>query len=226
LDDTVTCLVRGPASRYPRGFIWLIPAWFAILSAAVIGVATHASGRLPLWLALCEIGGLAIAAGTALGVLATVRQPAFHADNDGIWLGVATSRSRPKLRLVHLTWPEIDKLRMVPRRYGVLLEISLGPAARIVHRAGPGRQLLLLLGMLVMPFAFGRGSPALTNPRMDPPRYRLKICGTTSAELRLALDTVKPDTLAVRVLPSKAALRFSVAPPRKPATRRPPTPVG
>jgi hypothetical protein len=226
LDDTVICLVRGPASRYPRGFIWLIPAWFAILSAAVLAVGTNASGSLPLWLALTEIGGLAIAAGTALAVLVTVRQPAFRADNAGICLGVSTSRSHPKLRQVQLAWPEIAQLRMVPRRYGVLLEISLGPAARIVHRAGLGRQAVLVLGMLVMPFAFGRGRPGLTNPRMDPPRYRLKICAMNSAELRLALDTVRPDTLSVRVLPSKAALRFSVAPPRKPVTRRPPTPVG
>jgi len=225
LDNTVTCLVRGPASRYPRGFIWLIPAWFVILSLAALAVGRSASGGLPPWLGLTEIGGLAIAAGTVLCVLTTVRQPAFRADKHGICLGVSTSRTRPKLRQVQLAWPEIAQLRIVPRRYGALLEISLGPAARIVHRPGPGRQAMLLLGMLIMPFAFGRGSPALTSPRMDPPRYRLKICDIGSAELQLALDSVKPDELGIRVLPSKAALRFAVAPPRRPSTRRPPTPV-
>ncbi len=226
MEDTVTCLVRGPASRYPRGFIWLIPAWFVILSLAALAVGRSASGGLPLWLGLAEIGGLAIALGTVLCVLATVRQPAFRADKHGICLGVSTSRRRPKLRQVQLVWPEVAQLRIVPRHYGALLEITLGPAARIVHRPGPGRQALLLLGMLIMPFAFGRSSPALTSPRMDPPRYRLKICDMSSAELRLALDSVKPDGLGVRVLPSKAALRFSAAPPRKPFTRQPPTPVG
>lgn len=225
MEDTVTCLVRGPASRYPRGFIWLIPAWFVILSAAVLAVGRIAGG-VPLWLGVTELGGLAIAAGTALGVLATVRQPAFRADKHGICLGIITSRKRPKRRLVQLAWPDIAQLRIVPRRYGALLEISLGPAARIVHRPGPGQQAIIALGMLVMPFAFGRGIPALTTPRMDPPRYRLKICDTSATDLRLALNSVKPDALKVRVLSSPAALRFSVPPPRKPATRRPPTPVG
>jgi hypothetical protein len=225
LDDTVTCLVRGPASRYPRGFIWLTPAWFAILGAAVLAVGRIASGGVPPWLGLTEIGGLTVAFGTVLSVLITVRQPAFRADKHGICLGISTSRRRPKLRQLQLSWPEIAQLRIVPRRYGALLEISLGPAARIVHRPSPGQQVVLVLGMLVMPFAFGRGTPAITSPRMDPPRYRLKICGTSAAELRLALDSVKPDTLRVRMLASMAALRFSVAPPRGPFTRRPPTPV-
>jgi hypothetical protein len=225
LEDTVTCLVRGPASRYPRGFIWLIPAWFVILSAAVLAVGRIAGGGVPVWLGVTELGGLTIAAGTALSVLATVRQPAFRADKHGIYLGIITSRKQPRRRLVQLAWPDIAQLRIVPRRYGALLEISLGPAARIVHRPGPGQQAMLMLGMLVMPFAFGRGTPALTAARMDPPRYRLKICDTSSADLRDALNSVKPDALKVRVLSSTAALRFSVPPPRKPATRRPPTPV-
>jgi hypothetical protein len=225
LEDTVTCLVRGPASRYPRGFIWLIPAWFVILSAAVLAVGRIAGGGVPVWLAVTEFGGLTIAAGTALGVLATVRQPAFRADKHGIYLGIITRHKQPKRRLVQLAWPEIAQLRIVPRSYGALLEISLGPAARIVDRPGPGRQAMRMLGMLVMPFAFGRGIPALTSPRMDPPRYRLKICDTSSADLRQALNSVKPDALKVRVLSSTAALRFSVPPPRKPATRQPPTPV-
>ena len=225
MEDTVTCLVRGPASRYPRGFIWLIPVWFAILSAAVLGVGRIAGGGVPLWLGATEIGGLAIAAGIALSVITTVRQPAFRADKQGICLGISTGRKHPKLRQVELAWPEIAQLRIVPRRYGALLEISLSPAARIVHRPGPGQQVMLVLGMLVMPFAFGRGTPALTTPRMDPPRYRLKICETSSADLRFALNSVKPDTVKVRVLSSTAALRFSVPPPPRPATRRPPTPV-
>jgi len=191
----------------------------------VLGIGRIAGGGVPLWLGVTEIGGLAIAAGIALSVLATVRQPAFWADKHGIYLGISTSRRQPKLRQVQLAWPEIAQLRIVPRRYGALLEISLGPAARIVHRPGPGQQVMLMVGMLIMPLWFGRGTPALTTPRMDPPRYRLKICETSSAELRHALNSVKPDGLAVRVLSSKTVLRFSVPPPRKPVTRQPPTPV-
>jgi hypothetical protein len=225
LEDTVTCLVRGPASRYPRGFIWLIPAWFVILSLAALFVGRRASGRLPFWLALPEIGGLALATVTAICVLATVRQPAFRADQHGICLGVSTSRRRPKLRQVQLAWPEIAQLRIVLRHYGALLEITLGPEARIVHRPGVGRQAMMLVGMLIMPFAFGRGSPALTCPRMDPPRYRLKICDISAVDLQLALKSVTPDEVSIRLLATKFALRFSPAPPRKSATRQPPTPV-
>jgi hypothetical protein len=221
LEDTVTCLVRGPASRYPRGFRWLIPAWFVILSLAALAVGRHLSGRLPAWLGLTEIGGLAIAAITAFCVLATMRQPAFRADEHGIRLGFSAKRKRPRLRQVQLAWPEIAQLRIVDRYYGASLEITLGPAARIVHRPSVGRQALLLLGMLILPFAFGRGSPALTCARMDPPRYRMKICDVSAADLQLALASVKPDE--VRMLYGR--LRFFSAPQRQPVTRRPPTPV-
>jgi hypothetical protein len=226
VNDTVTCLVRGPASRYPRGFAWLIPTWFAILAGVAVLVGTHASstGQMPLWLGLTEVGGLLLAACIATGVLATVRKRAFRADSHGIWLGIRTTRKRPKLRQVHLTWSDVAQLRMVPRRYGVLLEITLGPAARIVHRPSLGKQFLLWLGALAMPFAVGRGTPALTMPKLDPPRYQVKICDRTAAELKLALASVKPDELPVRVMTKKGALRVTVPPPGKPFSR-PPTPV-
>ena len=228
MDDTVTCLVRGPASRYPRGFIWLIPAWFAILTGAAVLLGTVASttGQIPLWLGVTEVGGLLIAACTAISVVSTVQHHAFRASGDGIWLGIRTTRKRPKLRQVHLSWAEIAELRMVPRRYGVLLEITLSPAARIVHRPGAARQVLRFLGALLMPFMFGRGTPALTMPRMDPPRYQIKICDRTAIELKQALAAVHPDTVRVGLLVKKGALRFvAPPPPRKPVSRRPPTPV-
>jgi hypothetical protein len=223
--DTVTCLVRGPASRYPRGFLWLIPAWFIILSAVVLGVGAHASGRLPLWLGLPEIGGLALAAITMFCSLATVRQYAFRADSHGIVLGVGTKRKHPKLRQIYLPWAEIAQVRMVRRHYGVLLDISLGPSAPIGHRQGLGKQALVLLGALVMPFGVGRGTPALTMPRSNPPRYRVKICDVSPAELKQALAAVQPAGPPVRVLKKKGALRFTLPPARQPLSQKPPTPV-
>ncbi len=227
MDDTVTCLVRGPASRYPRGFIWLIPAWFAILSGAAVLVGTKASstGQMPLWLGVTEVGGLLLTACTLVSVLATMRHRAFRANSHGIWLGIRTTRSRPKLRQVHLAWPDVEQLRMVPRRYGVLLEITLGSAARISYRPSAARQVLRWLGALAMPFVFGRGTPALTMPSMDPPRYQIKICDRTAAELKLALTAVKPDTVPVRVMTKKGALRLTIPPAGKPFSR-PPSPVG
>lgn len=225
LNHTVTCLVRGPASRYPRGFLWLIPAWFIILSAAVTAVVDRAGGRLPLWLALPEIGGLALAATTAFCVLVTVRHYAFRADSHGIVLGVSTTRKHPKLRQLYLPWSEIAQLRLVRRRYGLLLDISVRPSAAIAPRPGPARQARTLLGALFMPFVFGRGTPALTMPVSSPPRYRLRICGVSPAELKQALAAVQPAGPPVRVLKSKGALRFTMSPPRQPLRRQPPTPV-
>ena len=239
-DDTVTCLVRGPGSRYPRGFIWLIPVWFVIGAAAVIIVGDHASGKIPLWLGAAEVGGLAIAFGTLACVLGTVRRRAFRADRHGIWLGVRTTRKRPKLRQVQLSWPDIAQLRMLPRSYGVLLEITLGPSARIVHRPGVARQALTLFGSLLMPVGFGRGRPGLTSPRADPPRYLVKVCDHNAAELRAALAPVKPAEVPLRVLVKKGTAGLSIPAPRPPMTipgmtasparkafgRRPASPVG
>jgi hypothetical protein len=225
MNDTVTCLVRGPASRYPRGFLWLIPAWFIILSAVVMALVSHASGRMPLWLGLPEVGGLALAAITMFCVLVTVRHYAFRADSHGIVLGIATSRRRPKLRQIYVPWPDIAQMRMVRRHYGALLEISLGPSAPIAYRQGFADQALTLFGALFMPFGFGRGTPALTMPRSNPPRYRVKVCDVSPAELRQALAAVQPAGTTVRVLMQKGTPRFTMAPTRQPFSQQPPTPV-
>jgi hypothetical protein len=226
MDDTVTCLVRGPGSKYPRGFLWLIPAWFAILGGVAVLVGTDASttGQMPMWLGVTELGGLLIAACTAFCVLATVRHRAFRADSRGVWLGVRTTRKQPKLRQVHLYWADVAELQLYPRRYGVLLQITLVPAARMADRISPGKQMLFWLGALAMPFAFGRGRPALTTPTASPPRYSVKICDRTATELKLALTGVKPDALPVHILVKKSALRLTMPPPGKPYSR-PPTPV-
>lgn len=225
MDETVTCLVRGPASRYPRGFVWLIPVWSGVLATVILVVGKHADGGLPVWLGATELGSLAIATVTIFSVLMTVRQRAFRADGHGVWLGCSSKRRRPRLRQIHLAWPDIAQLRIEPRRYGALLEITLSPAARISHRPGLIRQVLLLAGALLLPFAFGRGLPALTTPTTDPPRYRLKICDRTAADLRQALAAVRPDGVQVRVLTKKRALRFAVPAARQPVSQQPPTPV-
>ncbi len=215
MEDTVTCLVRGPASRYPRGYVWLIPAWFVIVAAAIVIAGNRASGKMPVWLGISEVGGVLLAFSTLLCVLLTVRRRAFRADQYGIWLGVRTKRKRPKLRQVYLAWPEIAQLRVVPRRYGLQLEVTLSPAARMTHRPGLIRQSLLLLGSLLMPVGFGRGRPALTLPRADPPRYLIKVCDMNAVQLRLALAPLKPDGVQLRTLTKRGRLRFTVPPARE-----------
>ncbi len=221
VEELITCLVRGPASRYPRGYLWIIPVWFAILAAAAEYVSYRLAHELPLWFGVTELGALLLAAVTLMGVLGTVRRHAFRANAHGIWLGVLTNRKRPKLRQVHLAWPEVEQMRMVSRRYGLLLEIRLSTAARIVYRPGVAKQALVLLGALIMPFGFGRGRPALTSPVTDPPRYLVKLCDITPAELSAALATMTPTAVPVWQLPKKGALRFTIPPPRPSAERRP-----
>jgi hypothetical protein len=219
LDEIYTFLVRGPASRLPRGYVWLIPVWFAVLGALVVVTSRYLGGAMPLWLGYTEIGSMVLAGLVLIGVLLTVRRHAFRANRTGVWLGISTSRKRPKLRQVHIPWADIAQVRIVSKRYGVLLEISLGPAARIVTRPRPGRQALLLLGMLIMPFGFGRGRPALTAARSDPPRYLIKVCDVTPAELRQVLGGLKPPTLPVRILTKPSALRYAPLPRQRPSPR-------
>ncbi|MGB6455196.1 MAG: hypothetical protein WBH47_12005, partial [Streptosporangiaceae bacterium] len=199
MDDTVACLVRGPASTYPRGYVWLFPAWFLLLSGVVALVSFSVSGELPLWLGVCEIGGLLVAACIAAFVLLTARRMAFWADRRGVLLGSRRVRKRPKFRQVYLPWSDIAQVRMVRRRYGVLVELLLSPAAPPVYRPTLRSQASVLLGALIMPIGFGRGRPALTTPRVRPPAYRVRICERAD-ELGGALQLVAPDTVPVRLL--------------------------
>jgi hypothetical protein len=220
LDEICTFLVRGPASRLPRGYVWLIPVWFAILGTAIALGLRHLSSPIPMWLLGTEIGGMIIAGLVLIGVLSTVRRHAFRANSAGIWLGISTSRKRPKLRQVHIPWADISQVRMASKRYGVLMEISLGSAARIVVRPTAVRQALLLLGMLILPFGFGRGQPALTTARSDPPRYLVKVCDVSPVELRQVLARLRPPQVPVRILTKAGALRYTSL-SRQPRAPRP-----
>jgi hypothetical protein len=225
VDETVACVVRGPASTYPRGYVWLFPIWFLLLSGAVALASFSVSGELPLWLAVCEIGGLFVAVCIAGSVVLTARRMAFWADRRGVLLGSRRARKRPKFRQVYLPWSDIAQVRMVRRRYGVLVELLLSPAAPPVYRPSLRSQASLLLGALVMPIGVGRGRPALTTiPRLRPPAYRVRLCERAD-DLGGALQLVAPETVPVRLLGSMAALRLaSPRPPRPPRQPRPPRP--
>jgi len=212
LDDIYTFLVRGPSSRLPRGYMWLIPVWFAIVGVLVLYAGHRIGGQIPPWLAATELGGLLLACLTVICALATVRRHAFRVSANGIWLGCRTSRSRPRLRQVHVAWTDVAQMRMAATGYGVLLEIGLTPAARIMQRPSLGQQVLLLLGVLVMPVGFGRGRPGLTAPRKDPPCYMVKVCDVTPPQLRHVLGTVKPPELAVRTLTKRSGMRSPAVP--------------
>jgi hypothetical protein len=225
VDDTVACIVKGPASRYPRGYVWLFPIWFVVLSAAVALVSVGVSGKLPLWLGVSEIGGLFFAGCIAASVVLTSRRVAFWADRQGVLLGSRRARRRQKRRQVYLPWSHVVQVRVVPRRYGALVELLLSPTAPPVYRPSLGSQASVLLGALIMPLGFGRGRPALTTmPRLRPPAYRVRICERAD-ELVSALRLLAAEPAQVRLLNSMSALRLaSPRPPRAPSLPRPPRP--
>lgn len=128
---------------------------------------------------------------------------------------------------MHLAWPDVAQLRMLPRHYGVLLEITLSPAARIVRRPAPPRRALQLLGSLLIPVGYGRGRPALTTPVGNPPRYRVRILDVTPPELRAALAAVQPGSVPMRVFIRKGPrLTVPPPPPRTTVSEQPSAPVG
>jgi hypothetical protein len=194
--------------------VWLLPAWFLLLSGAVALVSFKLSGQLPLWLAASEIGGLLLAVCIAWGVVRTSRRLAFFADQHGVLLGSRRERRRQKHRQVYLPWSDIAQVCMVPRRYGVLVALVLSHAAPPVYRPSLGRQGWLLLGAMVMPIGVGRGRPALTMPRLRPPSYRVRIC-EQAHQVGDALQLIAPDNVPVRMLNGMAALRLASPRPQR-----------
>lgn len=201
MNESFSAQVRGPSATLPRGYLWLVPVWCAATAAALwIAVREISGHKPPMWFVGSALGGILIGFCMLLGVLATARHFAFRADQSGVWLGVRTSRRRPKMRRVQLWWPEVQQLTIRRRWYGAKLEITLGPAARIVRRRGPWRQALLMCGMLLMPFGLGRGTPGLTSPRADPPRYVVPLYDLSAEELRSALAPLLPPATAIVVV--------------------------
>jgi hypothetical protein len=200
VDESFAALVRGPSSTFPRGYTYLIPLWIAVLCGALLYGWSRLVGALPWWYGGLAVVGLTLAALMLLAVFATVRHLAFRADINGIRLGVRTARKRPRQRQVHLWWADVQQVTIAPRRYGLLLEISLGPAARIVRRRSPLRQALLMCGMLVLPVWLGRGTPRLTEPRGSGPQYRVRLYDVTPEELGLALAALALPAVEIIVM--------------------------
>jgi hypothetical protein len=225
LDDSFSALVRGPSTRYPRGFPLLFPLWLAIVLAGAWIAWLRVIGPMQWWYGDTLVGGMAIASLTVLGVLMTIRQPAFRADRNGIRLGLRTERKRPRHRQAHLWWSDVRQLRIEPRRYGALVEISLGPAARITRRRGPLRQALLWCAMFLLPFGLGRGTPRLTEPGRKDPQYRIRLYDVTPEELGLALAALALPAVEIIVISRRygpiMARRPQPAAPRQPAPAAP-----
>jgi hypothetical protein len=199
VENRYAALVRGPSAIFPRGYLWLIPVWYAALAALM-----EFKGKPPSWYGPIAVGALLLGAFTLLTVLSTVRNNAFLADEEGIWLGLrggARRRFAPRRRDCRaLPWPELQQLKVARRHYGARLDILLLPEyaphqGRIVWRA------IAALLTLLIPAAYLFRSPALLRPSSHSLRYRIPLYDVTPEQLRLALEPLAPPTLSIVMLP-------------------------
>ncbi len=198
MEHRYAALVRGSSAIFPRGYLWLIPVWYA-----AIAVLFEVKGKPPSWYAACALAATLLAAITLVVVLATVRSNAFVADDSGVWLGLrggARRRfGRRRRENTYLPWSEVGQIRIAARPYGARLEIVLPEGSLGPHHAI--RQFVAAVITLVLPVSYLFRSPGLLRPRRDPPRYRIPLYDVTPEQLRLALAPLVPPTVPIGVRP-------------------------
>jgi hypothetical protein len=200
MDESFSALVRGPSSRLPRGYLFLVPIWCAVAAGAFWYGWSRLVGTLPLWYGAFLGAGVVVAALLLTCVLMSVRHLAFRADANGVRLGLRTSRKRPRQRQAYLWWSDVREVRIVRRHYGSRIDISLGPSAQIIRRRPPWRQGLLMVGMLLLPVCLGRGTPSLTEPRHGSPQFRVRLYEVKPEELGLALAELASPSVQIMVM--------------------------
>jgi len=239
VQDRYAALVRGPSVLFPRGFLWLIPAWYAAITLVL-----EFKGKTPVWYGDAAIGGLGLAALTLLCVLATMRNNAFVVDQAGIWLGLragATRRlGRKRRELRQLPWPQIEQVQIFPRSYGARVDVILNAAAPITRWPGALGKIVTSGLLLIIPISYVGRTPGLLSPRSGPPGYRIPLYDVTAAELRLALGRLAPAAMPIIEMPRwriqaiarrrRARSRLSYSPPAvmappPPAVMAPPPPA-
>ncbi len=198
MENRYAALVKGSAALFPRGFLWLIPVWYA-----AIAVAVKVKAKPPAWYAPYALAATLLAVLTLIAVLSTMRNNAFVADGGGIRLGLrgAARRrfGRRRRESAHLPWPEVQQLKIASRPYGARLDILLHREA-IADRHHVVWQIVATGLTVVLPVAYLFRSPGLLRPRSyGPPRYRIQLYDVTPEELRLALAPLAPPTVSIAV---------------------------
>jgi hypothetical protein len=195
-ENRYAALVRGPSAIFPRGYLWVIPLWYAALV-----VLADAKDRPPSWYGRCALAATAMAVFTLIAVLLTLRSNAFTVDENGILLGLrgaARRRFGRRRRQKHLAWHEVGQIRIASRPYGARLEIFL-PAG---SPSGCGRMVWRVaaagLTVLLPPACMFR-SPGLLRPRSL--RYRIPLYDVRPAQLLLALVPFAPPNVPIAVRP-------------------------
>jgi len=197
-------LVKGSSAIFPRGFLWLIPTWYAVI-VLVIRVKLKPPSW-STWYAPYALGATLLATVTLIAVLWTMRTNAFVADESGIRLGLrgAARRrlGRRRRQSTHLPWPDVQQLKIASRPYGARLDILLRRDS-IVDRQNPVWLAAATVLTVLIPVAYVFRTPGLLRPRSyNPPRYRIKLLDVKPDALRAALAPLAPPTVAIAVRPT------------------------
>lgn len=198
--EGVSVPVAGPSVIFPRGYLWLVPIWFAAAAGWLYLT------KWPLWVRADAAAALLMALITLLAAISSLTFRAFSADRHGVRLGLQTGskrRGRRRKTAKHLPWQQIERVRIAKRPGGVRLEIILGPEAPLPLRGHPASAAVNFINrilLLVIPFYYLARPPGLTSPLDGPPRYRVKLKDTTVDELKYALRQLAPPEVAIAVL--------------------------
>jgi hypothetical protein len=198
--EGVSVPVVGPSAIFPRGYLWFAPIW----SAAAIGWLYLT--KWPLWFRADAAAALVFSLFILLAAINSLTFKAFSADRVGVRLGLHPgSRRRGRLRRSarHLTWQQIERIRLARRPGGVRLDIILGPEATMALRAHPSHAVVAVINrilLLVIPFYYVFRPTGLTSPLDGPPRYRVRLRNTTVDELKHVLRQLAPPEVAIAVL--------------------------
>lgn len=214
MQDRYTALVRGAGPVFPRGFGWLIPLWYLAIAALVV-----LSHQTPRWYTPAVLLGLLLAAASLATVLATMRNNAFAADDQGIWLGLrgaATRRGRRGRRIRQVPWDQVDQVQIRPRSYGAQVDILLRPAAHAGHRPKALAEITRTVLLLALPAACIGCAPGLLSPCWSVPLYRVRLYDTPARELRQALTARAPGAVTVTVMVRTWAGSYRPLPQRPP----------
>jgi len=199
VEHRYAALVRGSSAIFPRGYLWLIPVWYA-----AIAVLFEVKGKPPSWYAACALAAMLLAAITLAAVLATVRSNAFVADGSGVWLGLrggARRRfGRRRRETTYLPWTDVWQIRIASRPYGARLDIVLSATA-IADRPNVIWQIVAAGLTVILPVSYLFRSPGLLRPRRDPPRYRIPLYDVNPEELRRALAPLAPPAVQIGLRP-------------------------
>lgn len=198
MENRYAALVKGSSAIFPRGFLWLIPVWYA-----AIAVAVKVKAKPPAWYAPYALGATLLATLTLIVILSTMRNNAFVADDGGIRLGLrggARRRfGRRRRESTHLLWPEVQQLKIASRPYGARLDVLLHRDS-IADRHYLIWQIVATGLTVLLPVTYLFRSPGLLRPRSyNPPRYRIQLYDVTPEKLRLALAPLAPPTVSIAV---------------------------